>query len=559
MNLNKINDLKDLASYIGVKPSYLAYHIYHNPRIKLNQHYTEFEISKSSGGSRIIATPNKNLKIIQKKLAFKLNQHLKSLGFYRNNKILHAFIKENKPYQRGFISNSKIHRKKNYILNVDLENFFESIHFGRVRGYFQKDDKFNFNKDVATIIAQICTYKGSLPQGAPTSPIISNLIGNLLDSKILKLSKKYRLHYTRYADDMTFSTNDYKFVRNINQFNKELENIISSAGFKINTSKTRLQYRTSRQQVTGIVVNEKLNIPREYYKKTRAMAHNLYKNDEFEINGEKSTLNQLEGRFSFINQLEWYNNKSNKNKKKPYLKLSSKETEYQRFIFYKYFIKNDLATIITEGKTDVLYIKAALKKNWKEYPKLITKDNNGNFLFKIKFLNKTKRLNYFLGIGIDGGDSLINVYNHYKGKDNVNDLRKYFNKFNCNYSNPIIMLLDNEIDVKGKPLNKMINIIKFEKDELERNLYVNLVENLYLTTIPKTKEKNESEIEDLFNEETLNKGIEGRPFTKKDNYNIKEYCGKDEFSKYVYNNYTNIDFKKFHPLLKALSEIVNKK
>ncbi|HGH0876592.1 TPA: RNA-directed DNA polymerase, partial [Staphylococcus pseudintermedius] len=171
-----------------------------------------------------------------------------------------------------------------------------------------------------------------------------------------------------------------------------LENIISSAGFKINTSKTRLQYRTSRQQVTGIVVNEKLNIPREYYKKTRAMAHNLYKNDEFEINGEKSTLNQLEGRFSFINQLEWYNNKSNKNKKKPYLKLSSKETEYQRFIFYKYFIKNDLATIITEGKTDVLYIKAALKKTWKEYPKLVTKDNNGNFLFKIKFLNKTKRL-----------------------------------------------------------------------------------------------------------------------------------------------------------------------
>ncbi|HGH0785937.1 TPA: RNA-directed DNA polymerase, partial [Staphylococcus pseudintermedius] len=108
--------------------------------------------------------------------------------------------------------------------------------------------------------------------------------------------------------------------------------------------------------------------------------------------------------------------------------------------------------------------------------------------------------------------------------------------------------LDNEIDVKGKPLNKMINIIKFEKGELERNLYVNLVENLYLTTIPKTKEKNESEIEDLFNEETLNKGIEGRPFTKKDNYNIKEYCGKDEFSKYVYNNYANIDFKKFHPL-----------
>lgn len=557
MNFNQINDRKDLAKFLGVKPSFLTYHIYHNPQIKLNQHYTEFEIPKRSGGIRVIAAPNKKLKIIQKKLAFQLNEHLISLGFYRKNKSIHAFIKENKSNKRGIISNSKIHRNKKYVFNIDLENFFESIHFGRVKGYFQNDDKFNLSKDIAIILAQICTYKGSLPQGAPTSPIISNLIGNILDSKILKLTKKYKLHYTRYADDMTFSTNDYKFLENMAGFNRELENIIELSGFKINTSKTRLQYRTSRQQVTGLVVNDKVNIPRDYYKKTRAMANNLYKNGKFEIEGKEATLNQLEGRFSFINQLEWYNNKKFKNKKKPHMKLSGKEIEYQRFIFYKYFIKNEFLVIITEGKTDPLYIKAALKKYWKSYPQFIMKDSDGHFLFKIKFLNKTKRLNYFFGINKDGADSLINLYNHYKGSNGVNNLSDYFKKFNCKYSNPLIMLFDNELNIKGKPLKKFHNHIQFNEAELQNNLYVNLVENLYIVTTPLIDKKKESEIEDLLPQKILDEGIEGRSFTNQENYNKNKHCGKDEFSKYIYNNYNEINFENFIPLLDALCKICN--
>ncbi|WP_436862931.1 retron Ec67 family RNA-directed DNA polymerase/endonuclease [Staphylococcus caeli] len=555
MNFNQINDRKDLANYIGVKPSFLTYHLYHNPKIKRNQHYTEFEISKKSGGTRIIAAPNKKLKIIQKKLAYQLNEYLISLGFYRNNKNIHAFIKENKANKRGIISNSKIHRNKKYVVNIDLLNFFESIHFGRVKGYFQSDDKFNLSKDIATIIAQICTYKGSLPQGAPTSPIISNLIGSILDSKILKLTKKYKLHFTRYADDITFSTNDHKFLENFEVFNKELSRIIESAGFKINTSKTRLQFRKSRQQVTGLVVNEKLNIPRDYYKKTRAMANNLYKNDEFEIDGKIASRNQLEGRFSFINQLEWYNNKKIKNKKNSYRCLSGKEKEYQRFIFYNYFIKSESLVLITEGKTDSLYIKAALKKYWKKYPKFIIKNDDGKFSFKIIFLNKTKRLNYFFGINKDGADSLIYLYNHYKGINGANNLAEYFKKFNCKYSNPIIMLFDNEINDKGKPLKKIYNHVKFNKEELHNNLYVNLINNLYIATTPLIGSRNHSEIEDLFPKETLDEGIKGRPFTKDENYNRKKNCGKDEFSKYIYNNYNEINFENFIPLLDALYKI----
>src|SRR5690606_37339505 len=110
--------------------------------------------------------------------------------------------------------------------------------------------------------AQLSCYSGKLPQGAPSSPIISNLICEILDYRLLKISKKYKLDYTRYADDLTFSTNDKKFLDLKTEFYKKLENELIRAGFRINEKKKRLQMSNSRQVVTGLVVNEKINVNR---------------------------------------------------------------------------------------------------------------------------------------------------------------------------------------------------------------------------------------------------------------------------------------------------------
>lgn len=167
--------------------------------------------------------------------------------------------------------------------------------------------------------------------------------------------------------------------------------------------------------MTGIIVNKKLHVNRDYYKKTRAMAHHLYKTGEYSIEeGVQGTISQLEGRFSFINQLEWYNNNLDSNNKIPkFENLNGREREYSQFIFYKYFFANPKLLIVTEGKTDIVYLKAALKCLWREYPELVDRDEKGNWHFKIAFLKRSKRLSYFLNLKKDGADTMNNIYHFF--------------------------------------------------------------------------------------------------------------------------------------------------
>lgn len=163
-----------------------------------------------------------------------------------------------------------------------------------------KNREFACSEEVATVIAQLCCYNGRLPQGAPTSPIITNLIFQIVDWKIMALAKKYRVDYSRYADDLTFSTNMKTFNNDAEKFIKELERIIMRSGFLINEKKTRLCFKDSRQEVTGLVVNKKINVKREYYRATRAMLSSLYKTGTFTIEESEGKISQLEGRLSFI-------------------------------------------------------------------------------------------------------------------------------------------------------------------------------------------------------------------------------------------------------------------
>lgn len=545
MKFNEITSLNEFASFLKVPKRKLTYILY----IKgIDNCYYPFEIKKKSGGVRKINAPDKDLKNIQQELAKAL--YIFKSQWDKNNIVSHGFEKN-----KTIITNAKIHRNKKIVFNIDLENFFESFHFGRVRGYFMKNKHFNLPEKIATIIAQLTCYKGKLPQGAPTSPVITNLIFEILDNRIKKICKIYKLDYTRYADDLTFSTNDKLFLEKQLDFYEVLSKEIEAAGFKINEGKNRLQLKNSRQLVTGLVVNQKVNINRKYYRETRAMAHHLYKEGEFTINGEAGTLNQLEGRFSFINQITWYNNK-NDNDQHSFFKLSQMEKEFSKFLTYRYFFANSKPLIVTEGKTDIDYLKGALKNNYKKYPNLIIKKDNGSFDFKVSFLSKSKRLEYLLNLTQDGGDGLKYIYDFY-GKNKKNNYMNYFREVSgTEPKHPVILVFDNETE-SDKPLRKFLNHTNMSqcKNSLITSGTIRVIDNLYVLTVPLVKGMTECEIEDLFDEKTLKHQIDGKTFSRNKKLKTGEY-GKGVFAKFISNNYQSIDFSGFEVVLDNLNRLV---
>lgn len=277
MKLTDITTPRELASFLGIRyQNHLIYHIYQVPA---ERRYMNFEIPKRSGGTRIISAPATHLKTIQRHLAEKLEE------IYVPQNPAHGFVKS-----KSIITNADQHISRRYVLNIDLVNFFGTINFGRVRGLFMAQPYYLPEK-LATVIAQICCNDNALPQGAPTSPIVSNMLCSKMDSDLRKLGKKFRCRYTRYADDITFSTNSPELPRAIAYFKihgtegkelvigRQLQNIIEKNGFEINESKTRLQTRSDRQEVTGLVTNKKRNINRRFIRTTRAMIYSWDKDD----------------------------------------------------------------------------------------------------------------------------------------------------------------------------------------------------------------------------------------------------------------------------------------
>ncbi len=177
--------------------------------------------------------------------------------------------------------------------NVDVENFFGAINFGRVRGFFIKNRHFELAPRVATILAQIACHNNALPQGSPCSPVLSNLIGHVLDIRLAALAHRVGCSYSRYADDLTFSTSKLIFPLEVAQrvegtehgwrAGADLESIILRSGFVINAGKTRMQYAGSRQDVTGLIVNSRVNTRAEYRRRARAMVHRLLKTGKFHV------------------------------------------------------------------------------------------------------------------------------------------------------------------------------------------------------------------------------------------------------------------------------------
>lgn len=555
---NTIKSRSDLADYLNIPPSKITYILF---KRGVDSYYTEFEIPKKSGEPRRICAPTGDLKGVQRQLADALWEHQKSvyeeLGIKPN--ISHAFEKG-----KSIITNAKIHRNKRVVVNVDLKDFFDSIHIGRVCGFFEKNKHFNLPHEPAVTIAQLACYQGKLPQGAPTSPIITNLICQVMDMHLLSLAKRYRLDYTRYADDITFSTNDKAFLERWDLFFSELEKKVKKAGFSINEKKTRITYRDSKQVVTGLVVNKKISVDHAFYRKVRAMAHSLYTNGLYLADGLEGNIRQLEGRFAFIDQIEKYNNICDSAGKHNAFALNGRERQYQQFLFYRYFFDVDKPLIVTEGKTDVRYIKAALRSLYADYPELVEKDEKGKFTYKVNFFKRSNRFKYLFNLALDGADSLTDLYDYFtsKGKDKRTNYLAYFSRITQRTpQNPVIFVYDNEIANKSKPLYKFSNHANFtegQKQSLEKNLFLRITPcgNLFLLTNPLAEGKPESEIEYMFTQETRGVELGGKRLSLASNFDNTRFFGKDHFSNYVLANYSTIDFSGFRPFLNAMRTVL---
>jgi RNA-directed DNA polymerase len=257
---------EDVAELLDVELSSLLYHIRKSPE---EGRYETFTLDKSNGGKRKISAPVSALKIIQQKL----NQVLQAV--YTPKAAVHSFLPN-----RNVVTNAEQHVKQRFVLCIDLKDFFHSINYGRVWGLLQAVP-YELPEDVATVIAQICCHDNRLPQGAPTSPIVSNMLCAQLDSELLQLAQDNKCIYTRYADDLTFSTSMRQFPDELAteadngdvKAGMELREVVDENGFDLNEDKTRLQHEDYRQMVTGLIVNRKVNVPREFVREIRSMLH----------------------------------------------------------------------------------------------------------------------------------------------------------------------------------------------------------------------------------------------------------------------------------------------
>lgn len=275
--------------------------------------YSSHLIDKKRGGKRQIHAPSHQLKSIQKRLNYFLQ------GYYLCLKPQEVFGFVVNPGSQGKKCNIKEnalpHIGRKHLLNLDLKDFFPSISASAVKALFQSS-YFRFDGQLATALALLTTYQGKLPIGTPTSPVISNFICLKMDAALKYFCEERQINFTRYADDLSFSSNE-PFSDDLIQ---ELIQLISSHGFEVNPKKLRLKSSNRKQTVTGLTVNNKVNIDRKLLKKIRAMSHDLSVNGlasaaqkHFKLAAPADTrqqerfLNKLSGYVNFMGQIRGTN------------------------------------------------------------------------------------------------------------------------------------------------------------------------------------------------------------------------------------------------------------
>ncbi len=268
----------ELLKYLGVSPAELKKIWWFRHRM-----YSHFNISKKSGKVRLISAPNYRLKMLQQKIARSLS------GLYNPRNPVHGFVPD-----RSVKSNAESHVRRKFILNVDIKNFFPTISEARVQGLLES---IGIDTDVAETISRLCTNNGCLPQGAPSSPVISNMICFRLDKSLMSFSKEHRLLFTRYADDITLSsfqppTALFEGDRPVSgrlpleKLSGDLLSIFGINGFELNAEKIHYADKNSRRMATGIKINEGLNVDRRYIRNIRSALFKVEKTGVVAVQSE---------------------------------------------------------------------------------------------------------------------------------------------------------------------------------------------------------------------------------------------------------------------------------
>ena len=414
-----------------------------------------------------------------------------------------------------------------------------------------------------------------MPQGGPCSPVITNLITHALDIRLAALAKRYSCIYSRYADDLTFSTRKVAFSRQIARLEKgefiagkKLQSEIIRSGFSINDKKTRVQFKDSRQDVTGLIVNQKPNVKKEYWRTVKSQCHSLFQTGSFKkkVSGVlvEGNVNELEGQLNFIDQVDSYNRLRQKTPLSHIYQfarhghntsplLSGRERTFSRFLYYRLFYGNIKPTILCEGKTDNVYLKTAIKKLVGKYPLLAeekssSKSGKPSYELLVRFLEYSKRTRFLLQLF--GGTSYLNYF---------------ISKFDSQYAfykgpkpqHPVVIVLDNdsgftsEIESKLKKIKTATSYPVTLKQKDFRNAdFVHVIHNLYVVLTPLSPLSKETAIEDLFDSAAWNMIVSGKKFNPKEDRDITKEYGKEIFAKKVVQAQKDkVNFDGLRPLL----------
>lgn len=298
----------ELAEAMGISLSELRFLTF-NRQVSKVSHYKRFNLAKKTGGVREISAPMPRLKRVQYWLKANV---LEKVNLHNS---AHGFICE-----RSIMTNALPHVGQSIVINMDLQNFFPTISYRRVKGMFQR---FGYSEEISILLALLSTEpkcdevdmdgetffiaqgERVLPQGAPTSPVIANIICRKLDRRISDCAQKLGFSYTRYADDLTFSSqqNDSETVQKLLW---RVKMIIQDEGFILHPQKTKVMRSHQQQEVTGIVVNEKPNLSRKKRKQLRATLFQIEKDG---LNGKHwqesdDVLRSLIGFVNYYNMID---------------------------------------------------------------------------------------------------------------------------------------------------------------------------------------------------------------------------------------------------------------
>ncbi len=380
---------------------------------------------------------------------------------------------------------------------------------------------------------------------------------------------KHGCTYSRYADDITFSTNKPDFpsdiARNVGddahkwEAGDRLREIIARAGFTINAQKTRMQYQSSRQDVTGLVVNKKANIRSEYRRTVRAMAQHLFMTGQFEFIRTTAdpagvltptkvigNVDQLHGMLGHIDLVDRHNEAmeskrdsgSAKAKSAAQAVLRSKQRLYRRFLLFKDFYSAQRPVLVCEGKTDNIYLLYAIKGLAVSYPRLATVLPNNKVTVNIRILKTLdSSIGRVLRLG-HGASDLVHLIEQYMIA---------MQKFKApGMTQPVILLVDNDggADDVYKTINKLT-----KRGVTRADPYFHISGNLYVVVTPLQEGVRQSEIEDCFDDSIKNLNLGGKTFSANSKADSSAHFGKNILSQYVRENATRINFNGFRSVL----------